>query len=333
MSTDTDIWKLIAAPIIAMNEAEAANAAGFVELLSELAFEPQQEKIADGQAAPMKLRELSFETQMPDMDGLPQRHIINVPLIQLIPISGVAIDRAKIKYSLNAAALKGEEQSEGIAAKQKSSGAVSQAHMPADFRRKAAVPRLIGRLGQANGQKDGSAASDGNIEIEVDLRAVDMPAGFLDTLNFTRGSIQNEAQSLEEDPQNPIDTPVNDGGVKDEIQEQMADKPFSWRIREMPREKLKAGEPFKLVLDVAVNPEFAEDETLDIHITSPTSRALEVISPDEKVTVKGRQDIDVILLPTEGIKKLSILTRVGVLLDACGVQGHKKYQQFIDLPR
>ena len=40
MADDFDLWELIAAPIKAMNEAEAGSATRFVELLLDYALEP-----------------------------------------------------------------------------------------------------------------------------------------------------------------------------------------------------------------------------------------------------------------------------------------------------
>lgn len=183
MADEFELWELIAAPIKAMNEAEAEGASRFVELFLDYALEQPEETPATARAAPApatdaRLREVAFEISRPGMDGESVPHRLSVPLMQMLPFGGVCIDQATLTY--------------GLALSTGPAGA--------------AGGRFRGRLAQ----NQGAAGSDSNFNVEVKLRQMDMPQGLVDLLNHTQGVAQSPVTSPPVPPAEPGSSPASD---------------------------------------------------------------------------------------------------------------------------
>lgn len=197
MADEFDLWELIAAPIKALNEAEAAAAARFVELFLDYAVEdgaaaaPDRATpaapgaagaVAESSQSP-RLRELSFEMQRVDPDGQMRVHKLTVPLMQLFPFGGVSIEQATLKYGMMLSANRQPDQS----------ARAVQAPAPAS--------RFSGRLAQTRGARDSTGSpSDANLEIEVKLRQMDIPQGLLDMIQHTQGVVRSEGPAVSPPP-------------------------------------------------------------------------------------------------------------------------------------
>lgn len=158
---DFDLHELISAPIIAMNEAEAQNSARYVELLEDYAFEAPDK---DGRRP---LSTLAFSYARAEPDGTASLQNVEIPLIQFLPISGVAIEQAKLNY-----ALKINPTAE------KSNGRL----------------RMLGRLAENTEQ---NSPLSGNINIELHLKQVDMPQGVLSLLETSQQAAHQKAVLIE----------------------------------------------------------------------------------------------------------------------------------------
>lgn len=179
MADEHELWELIAAPIKAMNEAEAAGASRFVELFLDYALEapPRANAARTGApeaAAAPRLREVRFDVMGAGADGEAVPHQLSVPLAQMLPFGGVCIDQATLTFGLSLS----------------TAGA-------------AAAPggRFRGRLAQTQGGQ----GSDANFHVEMKLRQMDMPQGMMDLMQQTQGVVRT-VTSAPIDP-DPVDPP------------------------------------------------------------------------------------------------------------------------------
>lgn len=180
MVEEFDLSELLAAPIRALNEAEAASAVHFVELLLEQMLEPpaareQTAPAAAGgvpEAGAPRLRQLSFDMQRVEADGRTRTHSLTIPLLQLLPFGGVSIDQATLAYGLTLRAGKARQPR------------ATQGGTPGS--------RFMGRLAQTRGGGDPATRSDANLDVEVRLRQMDMPQGLLDLIRHTQGILRSD---------------------------------------------------------------------------------------------------------------------------------------------
>lgn len=170
MAGDFDLHHLLAGPVIAMNDAQADAAASFYDLFERFAFEPADRAARGAGDAPRRLRMISFLAERATPEGIERRRI-SMPLLQMIPIGGVAIDSAKIEFALSVTA--------GPLALAKP--AAGQADIASAERKLA----LKGRIAPTGGGSDAT----GNLRVEIVLKQVDLPAGYLDMIAETQGGM------------------------------------------------------------------------------------------------------------------------------------------------
>ncbi len=195
MAGDADLDQLLAAPIVAMNDAQADAAATFFELLDRFAFEPAAPD-ADP-SAPRRLRTISFVAERATSAGVERREI-SLPLLQMIPLGGVTIDSANIRFSLALTA----DPPTPEPPPPPPGGPVPPSPPSGGVRPKVAeiVPRravqLKARIAPASGPAGtefagagGMSVGGGNLEVEMVLRQIDLPAGFLDMIAETQGGM------------------------------------------------------------------------------------------------------------------------------------------------
>lgn len=202
--SDFGLEELIAAPIIAMNEAEAENAARYVELLDEYAFETSVK------GGPKKLSTLAFSYARVEADGTASLQSVEIPLIQFLPISGVAIDQAKLNY-----ALKLNPKPE------KKSGRL----------------KWFGRLAENTGSE---SALSGNINIELHLKQVDVPQGVLSLLEASQQAAHQKTIEAE-----PLDPVINGD---ENIAVEIPDKFVDFEVIDKPDGVIRAGQDYSYKL-------------------------------------------------------------------------------------
>jgi hypothetical protein len=199
MAGEVDLNALLAGPIIAMNDAQADAAASFFELFEQFAFEPP----VDGDpAAPRRLRMISFVAERATAAGVERREI-SMPLLQMIPIGGVAIDSAKIQFSVALNAEPAKNPAGGPAAAPGAAQAMTGAVAPRrDVTMKARI--APGPATTAAASAGGAAVGPGNLQVEIVLKQIDLPAGYLDMIAETQGGMSRRL-----DPPAPAPAPGN----------------------------------------------------------------------------------------------------------------------------
>jgi hypothetical protein len=255
MAGEFDLHQLLAGPVIAMNDAQADAAASFYELFDQFAFEPAEAARA-AEPAPRRLRMISFVAERATAEGVERRQI-SMPLLQMIPIGGVAIDSAKIQFSL-----------------------AVNAEAPAAARRTATAPAAAERAVALKGRIAPAAASDtaaGNLQVEIVLKQVDLPAGYLDMIAETQGGM---SQPVSEPPASPPPPPRED--VKGDKESE--DSPlFEAELREPSARAIAPGRDYGAILVIKPNPELVGPEGLAIAFASEPKRAFEVVIPEAPI--------------------------------------------------
>lgn len=235
MAGEFDLHQLLAGPIIAMNDAQADAAASFYELFDQFAFEPPGEAaLAD---EPRRLRTISFVAERATTEGLERRQI-SMPLLQMIPIGGIGIDTARIQFSL---ALNAEPGSRAPASR----GAAGPARAVA----------MKARIAPTAAE----AAPSGNLQVEIVLKQMDLPAGYLDMIAETHGGVSRILQAGKAAPE-----PGSGGPL------------FTATVREASAPTIVPGRPHVLVLEIIPNARLVGPTGLDLGFASEPRRALTI---------------------------------------------------------
>lgn len=271
MAGDFDLHQLLAGPIIAMNDAQADAAASFYELFEQFAFDPAS-VAPDGAQEPRRLKTISFIAERATPDGIERRQI-SMPLLQMLPIGGVAIDSARIQFSL------------AINAEPAATKSMRRATPAAAGERAIA---LKGRIAPA-----AAAASEaGNLQVEIVLKQVDLPAGYLDMLAETQGGMscrlaEDEAVLFEAgflEPRNPVIAPSRE---------------------------------LAILIDVVANPRLVGKEGLELTMKGEPAGAIRMVEPPQSVRLDaGRQSLRIALrtparMPAGDIAMLLTGTAIG----------------------
>jgi hypothetical protein len=292
MADDFDLWELIAAPIKAMNEAEAGSATRFVELLLDYALEPvpaadpKQKTVVAPAAAPTKLREVSFQMRRPTAPGQTETREITLPLLQLVPIGGVSINEATLNYGLSMSA-----------ARAASPGTRRLFPQPGSSE---TVTRFTGRLAQTSGLRstgDGTPATDANITIEIKLKQMDLPQGVLDLLQHTQGGIDSPVGEQGGPATTP---PVNGNGPL-----------FSAEILGMSGKVIQPGERFSLKARITPG---ELSKPLHVSLSSQPGKALNILEPGTEFDLTSVKEIDIVVFVSNAVKDYKPDTRVAVVV-------------------
>jgi hypothetical protein len=184
MAGEVDLHRLLAGPVIAMNDAQADAAASFYEMFDRFAFEPAETAARGAEPAPRQLRMISFVAERATPEGIERRQI-SMPLLQMIPIAGVAIDSAKIQFSL---AVNAEPDD---AARASDAAAVAG--------------RDVAMKARIAPSSTGEAAA-GNLQVEIVLKQTDLPGGYLDMIAETQGGMSRALPATAPAPDMPLFT-------------------------------------------------------------------------------------------------------------------------------
>ncbi len=277
---DFDLHELLAAPILAMNEAEAQNSARYVELLEEYAFEPAK---AGGIR---KLSTLSFSYMRAEPDGTAQLQNVEIPLVQFLPISGVSIETAKLNY-----ALKINPSTE------KASGRL----------------KMLGRLAET---VESNTPLSGNLNIEIQLKQVDMPQGVMSLLQASSSGVR-EVPMPKEEPAPPVDVPV-----------ELPDKFIDFEVLEKSAKVIAPGQDYATV----IRPSFVEglkkyDAKVSLTLSSHPKGALSFEGQDKQV-INDREDFKIKFLTSPRIDEYKASTKVKLLILVSAEIDGKEAAQF-----
>lgn len=239
MAGSFELHQLLAGPVVAMNDAQAEAAARFYEIFERFAFEPEAARTS-AEASARHLRVISFVAERPRPDGGMERREISMPLLQMIPMAGVGIDAATLRFAV---ALTEEPASQGGAspAQRPPRGA-----LPAQ----SASPVLRGRIAPTSGGEQ-----SGNLQVEIQLRQMDLPGGYLDLLAETQGAVSRPRTA--DQAENPL---------------------FEARWRDAPG-PASAKDEIRAVAEVTIGPHAAGDEGIEIAVAGSPSGALSLVTP------------------------------------------------------
>lgn len=247
MAGEFDLHLLLAGPVIAMNDAQADAAASFYELFEQFAFEPAEAASRGAEPAARRLRMISFLAERATPSGIERRQI-SMPLLQMIPIGGVAIDSAKIQFSL-----------------------AVNAEPAASAKRTAAAP--VHRAVALKARIAPAAASEtaaGNLQVEIMLKQVDLPAGYLDMIAETQGGMSRVV------PEAPAAGEEEEAAL------------FSASVRDVSAPQITPGKDYELVLQIVPNPRLIGPDGLQVAFASVPKRAFEIVAP-QGVVRSGRE--------------------------------------------
>jgi hypothetical protein len=320
MTDQRELWQLLAAPISAFNEAEAANAVRFVELLTEYAcVEESSGEAPDSLSTtrvprprPRRFRELAFEIERRNELGAPERREIRIPLFQLIPVGGVSIERAKLSYALAVDALPPEAQE------------VDEGDRT--------LPRLAGsiarRTGSADGEGSGSVGA-GNFEVEIELRQMDLPAGVLDLLQHTQGgviTVRPDGDSSGDD----ADEPDDDEGGGEEVW--APNELFRVAIPSLAERVLRPGEDFIALARIRLNHGLTRGAPVRFDIEGNPRNSLQIIAPSGPFTIEEDHQISLQISVSTLVARYKPGTRVGLRVTASIAGKETSQSEFIRLP-
>jgi hypothetical protein len=318
MTDQRELWQLLAAPISAVNEAEAANAVRFVELLTEYACveeaSPNETPEApsttrDPGPRPRRFRELAFEIERRNELGAPERREIRIPLLQLIPVGGVSIERAKLSYALAVDALAPGAQ---------------------DDQGDRTLPRLGGSIARRTGSADreGSAGA-GNFEVEIELRQMDLPAGVLDLIQHTQGgviTVQPDVASSGD----TADGPDNDERDGEEVWS--PHEVFRVAIPGLANRVLRPGEEFIALARIRLNRDITRGAPVRFDIVANPRGSLHLVAPSGGFTIEEDQQISLQISASTQVARYKPSTRVGLRVTASITGTETSQSEFIRLP-
>ena len=245
MAGEFDLHQLLAGPIIAMNDAQADAAASFYEVFDQFAFEPAQQAAHGAEPEPRRLRMISFIAERATADGIERRQI-SMPLLQMIPIGGIGIDSAKIQFSL---AVNAEPPS----------AARAPANAPAAAERAVALKARIAPAAA-------SETASGNLQVEIVLKQLDLPAGYLDMIAETQGGISRRVSGEPASPTGPSDEPAENQEL------------FQARFGEPP-DRIAPGREIGFAIEIDVNPRFVGPDGMELKVETSLKNKLRVGGP------------------------------------------------------
>jgi len=270
--SDFGLEELIAAPIIAMNEAEAENAARYVELLDNYAFETSVK------GGLKKLSTLAFSYARIEADGTASLQSVEIPLIQFLPISGVAIDQAKLNYALKL-----------NPSPEKKSGRL----------------KWFGRLAENTGSE---TPLSGNINIELHLKQVDVPQGVLSLLEASQQAAHQK--TIEAKPLEPVINSVED--VVTEIPDDFVD----FEVIDKPDRFIRAGQDYSYKVKANFAEAIRNKElVIFTKLNSQPSGALE-FEGESDFKLRDGEMFEVRFLTSPRIEKYKPRTSIAMILTA-----------------
>lgn len=267
MAGEFELRQLLAAPVVAMNDAQADAAATFVELLDQFAFEEPASGEARG--APRSLRMIGFVAERAIAGGRVERREISMPLLQLIPLGGIGIDTARLEFTV------------ALTAAPAGAGQRRTAPAPVGAADRSLV--MVGRIAPGGAAKP--PADGGILKVEINLRQMDLPAGYLDMIAETQGgAVRTLDPEPAEEPGLPGETAL-----------------FTAAIRgASARQAVAAGRELRFTLDIKADPRLVGTGGLELRLASDPPRGFALIEPDPVLCLDpGARSVPLAILVAE----------------------------------
>jgi len=254
MAGEFDLHQLLAGPIIAMNDAQADAAASFYEVFDQFAFEPAQQAAGGAEPEPRRLRMISFVAERATAEGIERRQI-SMPLLQMIPIGGIGIDSARIQFSLAVNA-------EPPAAARAPAGAPAAAAAERAVALKARIAPTAAR-----------DAVSGNLQVEIMLKQLDLPAGYLDMIAETQGGVSRRVPG----------EPAAPEGEGTEL--------FQAAFREPAEPLIVPGGELSVLIDIVPNPRLVGPDGLELALATGATKKLRIVKPETPVRLPAKRQL------------------------------------------
>jgi len=212
-------------------------------------------------------------------------------MVQLMPLGGVSIDQATLKYGL---VMRAARQSTDVS---RLNPGTAASHSP----------RLLGRLGQTVGGTDGPAlTTDANLTIEMTFRQIDLPQGILDLLQRTQGGVEATV------------------GGDSEAKETAAEILFTVDLLKKSSAIVTRGIEFTLDLRIEGG---SDDEPIEIEFTASPTGAFAVRSPRGVQRIVGARDLSVTILVEKRARLPSSRGTWGLLIAGTTARPHAAEQR------
>jgi hypothetical protein len=263
---------------------------------------------------PRRLRELTFEVEARDERGAPERRRLRIPLFQLMPISGVSIERAKLSYALAV----------GTAPPGNGPDQVGEA-MP---RLVASIARRTGSTeGDARRAPDGNAAEGGNFDVEIELRQMDLPAGVLELLQHTQGAAI-EVQPHDAAPDDQTGRRLDDC---DDDEPWSPDEFFRVSIRSPGDRPLLPGQELVARANIRLNRALTRGEPVQLELVPYPKGSLRIIAPGQQLTIDDDRQIPIRLAVASRVADYRPGAVVGLRLTG-SIASEVRQTRFVQLP-
>ena len=242
---------LLALPIEALVEADAAAARAAAELIRDYGFERDAD---DDPNAYGRLRTVRFTYDAPDTAGVVRQHAVQIPLLLLIPLSLLSVREAQFDFSVDVfGAMEPDTAAPagaGHAARARSPGASSASASAAAPKRRA----LIAQYAAAPALRrdiagDMTQTVSADLSVTVRVEQSDLPAGIAQLLRLTsEGVIDSEVEADgdgETDPPDGPDKPDPDDPDPDEPDPSEPASPTIALEPDAAQVSLSAGRPYR----------------------------------------------------------------------------------------
>lgn len=185
-----ELQQLIAGPLIATIEADALSAQKYLDYVMRVAFESYNPETGDTG----KLRMMTFTYNEQDVNGLPHKRTVSIPLLTLVPLPLLHVEEADFDFDIKIL----DALSESINEKFSIEEGTSVANRPevTGFRLRASLAPKQGGFSHSGDLQQSLSA---NMKVKVKMRPADMPAGLSNLLHLTANNVQVEDADIIEE--------------------------------------------------------------------------------------------------------------------------------------
>lgn len=178
MTTAFNLGSILGAQIRAVLEAEADNAEAIAEFITTVGFDKKE-----GEEGLGKLRMIEFDMQRRNESGDFQTHTIRMPLLSILPIPMLSIEKADFEFDLKIHDVIKQSTPKNNPVLTK----VSRKSIVASFARK----RLVKPSSSPSSSSSSTQTLDANMSVKVSVVQTDFPLGVDKLLNLSEIGIQD----------------------------------------------------------------------------------------------------------------------------------------------
>lgn len=176
-------YELIGAPLLAIIQGQSQASQATAEFIERIGFE-KDENAAEGELG--KLRMVSFNYQKEDVNGSLQNHIIQLPLLSLIPIPALEIKDASLEYNIKINDVKTSQAQTVLSDKREENDDwLSQKRIE--------FMTTMGKMEQSQSRQ----SSDIQMKVKMNIEQADIPVGLSQLFKLMDESIHSRGETIE----------------------------------------------------------------------------------------------------------------------------------------